>query len=58
MIRKDYSNLHLIHHVLRGGSYFDSARLVRSAYRYYFRPDVRYFFIGLRVAMEIKRMEK
>jgi formylglycine-generating enzyme required for sulfatase activity len=61
MIKKDNSlqdNLQKYLRVLRGGSYLNSARYVRSANRSNYRPDARYLYIGLRVAMEIKRMEK
>jgi formylglycine-generating enzyme required for sulfatase activity len=58
MIRKDRNNSQKHLRVLRGGSYFNNARNVRSAYRFSNRPDVRIINNGLRVAMEIKRIEK
>lgn len=38
--------------VLRGGSWSDAPRSVRSAYRYYGTPDSRNNFIGFRVAQD------
>jgi formylglycine-generating enzyme required for sulfatase activity len=43
---------------LRGGSFINYARNVRSAYRSNNRPDNRNIIFGLRVAMEIKRIKK
>ncbi len=36
--------------VLRGGCWLGGGRLLRSAYRYGFRPDDRYHYVGLRLA--------
>jgi formylglycine-generating enzyme required for sulfatase activity len=36
--------------VLRGGSFFNFATFLRSANRYYFRPDARFYNIGFRVS--------
>jgi formylglycine-generating enzyme required for sulfatase activity len=36
--------------VLRGGSWYDHAQLVRSAYRNFRTPDIRYHNIGFRLA--------
>ena len=36
--------------VLRGGSWNGHAAGARSAYRYYYAPDVRYYFTGFRLA--------
>ena len=36
--------------VLRGGSWFDLARHSRSAFRNYYFPDLRDYYIGFRVA--------
>jgi formylglycine-generating enzyme required for sulfatase activity len=36
--------------VLRGGSWGNYARDCRSAFRYYYDPDLRYFFTGFRCA--------
>ena len=36
--------------VIRGGSWFHDARLVRSAYRNWYEPDVRNDYLGLRLA--------
>src|SRR5262249_33305190 len=36
--------------VLRGGSFFVLPLVVRSAYRFYYRPDLRIYSVGLRVA--------
>jgi formylglycine-generating enzyme required for sulfatase activity/serine/threonine protein kinase len=41
--------------VVRGGSWFDAARLCRSAYRFYAAPDYRGNDCGLRVAMTLTR---
>jgi uncharacterized protein (TIGR02996 family) len=37
--------------VLRGGSWFYSASICRSAYRYRYEPDVQQSYFGLRVAL-------
>jgi formylglycine-generating enzyme required for sulfatase activity len=58
MIRKDRNNPQRHLRVLRGGSYLIFARFVRSAIRLNYRPGNRDSSFGLRVAMEIKRIEK
>jgi formylglycine-generating enzyme required for sulfatase activity len=58
VIRKDRNNSQKYLRVLRGGSYDIIARFVRSANRFYDRPDDRYSDVGFRPAMEIKRIEK
>jgi formylglycine-generating enzyme required for sulfatase activity len=37
--------------VLRGGSWSGYARLCRSALRYFYAPDLRYYDLGFRVAV-------
>ncbi len=37
-------------HVLRGGSWISSPKYLRSAYRFRYAPDARYFIAGFRVA--------
>jgi formylglycine-generating enzyme required for sulfatase activity len=37
---------------LRGGSWFNSPRTVRSANRYYAEPDYRLYFLGFRLAQD------
>jgi formylglycine-generating enzyme required for sulfatase activity len=37
--------------VLRGGSWYNSGRVVRSAYRYWLAPDERHDLIGFRLAI-------
>ena len=37
--------------VLRGGSFYGFARYVRGAYRFYYDPDSRYYYIGFRVVL-------
>ena len=39
------------HRVVRGGSFFDTLRFVRAAYRYGYGPDFRNFIIGFRVVV-------
>lgn len=41
--------------VLRGGSWYNLAGHCRSAYRYDYTPDVRCFFVGLRIARDLRR---
>jgi formylglycine-generating enzyme required for sulfatase activity len=36
--------------VVRGGCWYDSGRVCRSALRHWFKPDFRYFNLGFRVA--------
>lgn len=38
--------------VLRGGSWFDDARLVRAGYRHALAPGIRHGYLGLRLARE------
>jgi formylglycine-generating enzyme required for sulfatase activity len=58
MIRKDRNNSQKHLRVLRGGSWLNFARFVRSADRSDDWPVERYNYNGLRVVMEIKRIEK
>ena len=44
--------------VLRGGSWFDPAKLCRSAYRSYENPDQSYPYVGFRVACELPLARK
>ncbi len=37
--------------VVRGGGWFDNIAHVCSAFRYSYRPGVRYYFIGFRVVI-------
>ncbi len=37
--------------VKRGGGWYDSASYVRSAYRYGYRPSLRYYYLGFRVCL-------
>ena len=37
--------------VIRGGSYRDPAELYQSAYRYWFTPSARFYFLGFRVCL-------
>ncbi len=40
-------------HVLRGGSWISSPKYLRSAYRFRYAPDSRYFIAGFRVARKL-----
>ena len=48
------SNLKDSSRVIRGGSCYNDARFLRSAYRYYAEPGVRYDALGLRVVRTLK----
>ena len=39
-------------YVVRGGSWYDLPRILRSAYRYWYTSDYRYFDIGFRLLEE------
>jgi hypothetical protein len=47
---KAYENKKLINKVQRGGSWDNSARYTRSAYRSVSSPSIRYVYVGFRVA--------
>ena len=58
MIKKDYNSSQNTFKTLRGGSFSNDARNVRSSDRDNDRPGGRLYNDGLRIAMEIKRIEK
>ena len=40
--------------VVRGGSWYDDPRFLRSAVRYWFRPSIRFNFLGFRLVQDLK----
>jgi hypothetical protein len=52
---QDYSDNTERYRVLRGGSWFDPAELLRSSYCFYDRPDSRINSLGFRVVLGVAR---